>query len=536
MTVAMLQDYASNSADGWTMALASVRDLLAEADLRADEVGGDFAGEAHRIGETVGRVHLELAAGPGQPHRSTPTGLAEVEAWMLERLDRAAAAVEGVAEQRDAIAAVLRGVSDEGHDDVQRIHGDLHLGQELRTPRGWLVIDFEGEPSRPLADRVRPDSPLRDVAAMLRSFDYAAFHQLAEWEQSRRRARPQLEHRAQEWADRNRSAFCDGYAEIERDRSPGHARAAAGLRAGQGGVRGAVRDPEPAELGGDPAPVDAPAADAGGTERAMTRVRPADSRRPRTSTSTCSWRARTATPTACSARTVRPSRRAPSSCAPCAPAPTPSRSSIDDGPDRRALPARRGARGRRVLRRRARAAAALPPRDPTAPTRPPARRSRRSPTTPTGSPRCSGPSTCTSSARAATSGSGTRSARTSAAGPRPRAPSRAPRSPCGPPTPAACGCAATGTRARQLGRHSDADARARLRRLGDVHPGRRGRRPLRLPHAHRGRQLARQGRPDGLRRGPAAHAGLRGHHVDPRVDRPGVDDRGGTPRPRTASR
>jgi maltokinase len=213
MTVAMLQDYASNSADGWSMALTSVRDLLAEADLRADEVGGDFAGEAQRIGATVGRVHLELARALGS-HTLDAEGLAAVEAWMLERLDRAAGAVDALAEQRDEIAAVLRGVRQVGTYVVQRIHGDLHLGQELRTPRGWLVIDFEGEPSRPLADRTRPDSPLRDVAAMLRSFDYAAFHQLAEWEQSADEHDTQLEHRAQEWADRNRSAFCDGYAEM----------------------------------------------------------------------------------------------------------------------------------------------------------------------------------------------------------------------------------------------------------------------------------------------------------------------------------
>ncbi|GAA4800688.1 phosphotransferase [Actinomycetospora chlora] len=213
MTVAMLQTYAANSADGWSMALTSVRDLLAEADLRPDEVGGDFAGEAHRIGKTVGAVHIELAAALGTRPLDA-AGAAEVEEWMLERLERASGVVEGVAEQHDAIAAVYRGVSTAGPSTVQRIHGDLHLGQELRTPTGWLVIDFEGEPSKSLADRVRPDSPMRDVAAMLRSFDYAAFHQLLDWEQSVDGPDPQLERRAQEWAERNRSSFCDGYAEV----------------------------------------------------------------------------------------------------------------------------------------------------------------------------------------------------------------------------------------------------------------------------------------------------------------------------------
>ncbi len=218
MSVAMLQDYASNSADGWAMALTSVRDLLAEGDLRPDEVGGDFAGEAMRLGKTVAAVHTELARALGTT-RLEADGVRGVADWMLARLDHAADAVPEVAARRDEIAAVLEGVTSAAHTGlvVQRIHGDLHLGQELRTPRGWLVIDFEGEPSRPLSDRVRPDSPLRDVAAMLRSFDYAAFHQLAEWEPGTGDTTSppsHLQRRAQEWADRNRSSFCDGYAAI----------------------------------------------------------------------------------------------------------------------------------------------------------------------------------------------------------------------------------------------------------------------------------------------------------------------------------
>ncbi len=92
MTVAMLQDYASNSADGWSMALTSVRDLLAEGDLRPDEVGGDFAGEATRLGRTVGSVHRELAEALGTTWLDA-AGVRGVADWMLARLDLAAAAV-----------------------------------------------------------------------------------------------------------------------------------------------------------------------------------------------------------------------------------------------------------------------------------------------------------------------------------------------------------------------------------------------------------------------------------------------------------
>jgi maltokinase len=209
---AMLSGYAANSAEGWAMATASVRDLFAEADLRADEVGGDFASEAERLGEAIAAVHADLAAMLGSEELDGP-GYAELSAGMLGRLAAAVEIVPELAPHAEALRAEFAEVARlDMPFPVQRIHGDLHLGQVLREPAGWLVIDFEGEPIKPLPDRLRPDSPLRDVAGMLRSFDYAAAHLLVTADSGNDLSGGhQLEFRAQEWADRNRKAFCAGY-------------------------------------------------------------------------------------------------------------------------------------------------------------------------------------------------------------------------------------------------------------------------------------------------------------------------------------
>ncbi|HVF20008.1 MAG TPA: maltokinase [Mycobacteriales bacterium] len=207
-TLGILQPFYRSGTDGWASAVTSVRDLYAEGDLHADEVGGDFAGEACRIGHVVAAVHADLA-------RALPTESygaarhARLAEQLVGRLDTAVAAVPELAERREAIAAAYAEIASlDALVPVQRIHGDLHLGQLLRVDTGWVVLDFEGEPARPLADRTALMSPLRDVAGMLRSFDYAAQHLLAE-----QPGRRDLERRAEEWAERNREAFCDGYAE-----------------------------------------------------------------------------------------------------------------------------------------------------------------------------------------------------------------------------------------------------------------------------------------------------------------------------------
>jgi maltokinase len=207
-SLAMLQEYMTTATDGWELAKTSVRDLMAEADLHAEEAGGDFASEAERLGEAVASVHADLAAAFGLREASADelTGRAQA---MAGRLARAREIVPQLAEVADALSAIYRKVGRLTESiTLQRIHGDLHLGQVLRTVHRWVIIDFEGEPMAAIAARRELDSPLRDIAGMLRSFDYAAYHRVIEagWD-------AQLSYRAGEWSDRNRAAFCQGYSD-----------------------------------------------------------------------------------------------------------------------------------------------------------------------------------------------------------------------------------------------------------------------------------------------------------------------------------
>jgi maltokinase len=187
--LAFSQEFLPGLDDAWRVALA------------AAAVGTDFTAEAHDLGVAVAEMHATLAVELG----SVAAGPDEIDGALVSMRRRIATAAREVPEIAEHEAAISRVYDAAGHlawPDLQRIHGDLHLGQALLSPeRGWMLIDFEGEPLRPMPERSRPDLPIRDIAGMLRSFDYVAGSLAHE-------STPVDAH---EWAHDARKAFVDGY-------------------------------------------------------------------------------------------------------------------------------------------------------------------------------------------------------------------------------------------------------------------------------------------------------------------------------------
>src|SRR5580700_4186375 len=205
--LAILSRYLRAASDGWSLAATSVRDLYATEGARAAEAGGDFAGEAERLGVATAQVHQDLAGAFGRSELE-PEAVRELAEQMYRRLDIAIATVPELARHADMIGNAYSQLAKLIEPTpAQRVHGDYHLGQAMRTQTGWVVLDFEGEPASPLAQRRARSSPLRDVAGMLRSFDYAARHQLLTHPE-----RDTLGVAASDWVRRNSDAFCAGYA------------------------------------------------------------------------------------------------------------------------------------------------------------------------------------------------------------------------------------------------------------------------------------------------------------------------------------
>ena len=195
----VLQEFVSNDGDGWAWAVAAAKRALAAtktpealvAWLNAEKTTFDHAAA---LGETTAQLHATLAAAKGDDLSPQPVTADDRAAWLAtlrREADATLAALDrrGHSDQalRTAVAAAGRlTLADVAHGGLRiRVHGDYHLGQVLlgqgsHGTQGWVILDFEGEPARSLAERRRRQSPLVDVAGMVRSWGYAAHSASAE--------------------------------------------------------------------------------------------------------------------------------------------------------------------------------------------------------------------------------------------------------------------------------------------------------------------------------------------------------------------
>jgi trehalose synthase-fused probable maltokinase len=202
-TLGVLQEFLPSGRDGWELALD---------ELASDPEG--FLERVHSLAVVTGDMHSVLgsdasdpAFAPEEPSSEslgllTATIDEEIERIFLELPDDES--VEPIAGRGEEVREQLRMLTHVGTaGKVIRTHGDYHLGQTLFTDRGWVVLDFEGEPARTLPERRRKRSPLRDVAGMMRSFAY-----VASASEILRGVMP-----PEDWESHARDAFLDGYME-----------------------------------------------------------------------------------------------------------------------------------------------------------------------------------------------------------------------------------------------------------------------------------------------------------------------------------
>jgi maltose alpha-D-glucosyltransferase/alpha-amylase len=184
----------------------------------------DFLAFVRVLGQRTAEMHKALGI-PSQdpnfkPEDVTPTDLDRWRERALEQARQAVAACESSdlpeaawvkANAERVFEAVHARIPSEPFGTLIRVHGDYHLGQVLVAMNDAFVIDFEGEPKRSIEARRSKDSPLRDVAGMLRSFDYAAWTALLRMASARPEVTSQLEHVAREWRDRVARTFLGSY-------------------------------------------------------------------------------------------------------------------------------------------------------------------------------------------------------------------------------------------------------------------------------------------------------------------------------------
>jgi maltose alpha-D-glucosyltransferase/alpha-amylase len=236
--LAIVHGFVRNQGDGWSQTLTYLGQFLDEcALLPTEEVEATSAAHTlyldrvRQLGRRTAELHRALCSDSDDPaFRPEPVSAAELQAWRdgavheAEAAFRALTAGLGHLEEPARTNAnqllagrdeVLRRVAAQAPSQVDavktRIHGDYHLGQVLVIQQDFMIIDFEGEPRKNAEERRRKQSPLRDVAGMLRSFDYAAWAALPRVVQDHAQRREFLQRQALAWRDKATAAFLDSY-------------------------------------------------------------------------------------------------------------------------------------------------------------------------------------------------------------------------------------------------------------------------------------------------------------------------------------
>jgi maltose alpha-D-glucosyltransferase/alpha-amylase len=235
VTLAALFAFVRNQGDGWAYALSHLErfatSLVAAPGTQTDAPHALFLSQMHTLGQRIGEMHAALATDTAQedfkPEPITPD---DVSQWIRDIVAEAHVTfelvekrIEDLSEPVRAVArdllsqqelltdrlTALRQTTPQGYKT--RYHGDLHLGQVLLVADDFLITDFEGEPARTIEERRRKSSPVRDVAGMLRSFDYAR----AVAQERAISLRPDLTDRLEpafnSWHAQTRKAFLKGY-------------------------------------------------------------------------------------------------------------------------------------------------------------------------------------------------------------------------------------------------------------------------------------------------------------------------------------
>lgn len=220
------QTFVAGSVEGWELALEKLDQLyeaIDEADANEDipflteQRAEELLTAAEELGEATAGLHVTLGREQADPELAPePVGVMDLSHWSAgAAASLIALAQRDLTELRPLVAGIeerierLKEVTEPGLKT--RVHGDYHLGQVIRSIRGWLILDFEGEPARSLEERRAKQSPLKDVAGMLRSFGYAAAASLFARAGDDEAERQRLEPWALTWENLARERFLHGY-------------------------------------------------------------------------------------------------------------------------------------------------------------------------------------------------------------------------------------------------------------------------------------------------------------------------------------